>query len=135
GDSVDSIWQHAGDAAEAILQGEDVLLDLSSLRAEGTPVRGSGGTSSGPSSFSVEVFDNFAYWASLGGAEYAGPVATLRYIFAPTLRAIRQGGCLHPDTLVHSSRGTLRLSELVDSHQYGWQEHHLKVATDEGFKD
>ncbi len=45
-----------------------------------------------PSSFAVEVFDNFAYWASLGGADYAGPVATLRYIFAPTLRVIRQGG-------------------------------------------
>ena len=135
GDSVESIWQHASDVVAAILRGEDLLLDLSELRPEGTPVNGSGGTSSGPSSFAVEVFDNFARWAQLGGAEYAGPVATLRYIFAPTLRVIRQGGCLHPDTLVHTSRGTLRLSEIVDAHQLGWQDHHLKVATDEGWKD
>lgn len=135
GDSVESIWQHASDIVTTLLSGRDLLLDLSELRPEGTPVNGSGGTSSGPSSFAVEVFDNFARWAQLGGAEYAGPVATLRYIFAPTLRVIRQGGCLHPDTLVHTSRGTLRLSEIVDQHQMGWQDHHLKVATDEGWKD
>ena len=92
GDSVDSIWHCGSQMIDRLLNGTDVLLDLSELRPEGTPVNGSGGTSSGPSSFAVEVFDNFAYWASLGGAEYAGPVATLRYIFAPTLRVIRQGG-------------------------------------------
>jgi ribonucleoside-diphosphate reductase alpha chain len=92
GDSVEKIWQSAGDMVLALLDGQDALLDLSKLRAEGTPVRGSGGTSSGPASFAVEVLDNFAQWASLGGAEYAGPVATLRYVFSPTLRAIRQGG-------------------------------------------
>ncbi|HEX7022985.1 MAG TPA: LAGLIDADG family homing endonuclease, partial [Trueperaceae bacterium] len=135
GDSVESIWQHAGDLAMQLLRGEDVLLDLSGLRPEGTPVKGSGGSSSGPSSFAVEVFDNFATWATLGGADFAGPVATLRYIFAPTLRVIRQGGCLHPDTLVHTSRGTLRLRELVDPYQYGWQEHRLHVATDEGWRE
>lgn len=91
-DSVDDIWLAAGDMARGLLSGEDVLVDLSDLRAEGTPVNGSGGTSSGPSSFAVEVYDNFAVWAGLGGAEHAGPIATLRYIFAPTLRAIRQGG-------------------------------------------
>ena len=91
-DSVGSIWNSAGEAVTSILAGEDVILDVSELRAEGTPVQGSGGTSSGPSSFAVEVFDNFGYWASLGAAEYAGPVATLRHIFAPTLRVIRQGG-------------------------------------------
>ena len=92
GDSVESIWQGAGEMIQTLLRGEDVVLDLSRLRSEGTPVKGSGGTSSGPSSFAVEVFDNFAYWASLGGAEYAGPIATLRYVYAPTLRVIRQGG-------------------------------------------
>ena len=135
GDSVESIWAHAGEVVTTLLGGNDLLLDLSGLRAEGTPVNGSGGSSSGPSSFAVEVFDNFARWAGLGGAAHAGPVATLRYVFAPTLRVIRQGGCLHPDTLVHTSRGTLRLSEVVDAHQLGWQDHHLKVATDEGWKD
>ncbi len=92
GDSVEGIWKTAEDIVAELLKGQDVVLDLSDLRAEGTPVKGSGGNSSGPSSFAVEVFDNFAYWASLGGADYAGPVATLRYIFAPTLRVIRQGG-------------------------------------------
>lgn len=92
GDSVDNIWGSGSEMIMKLLKGQDVLLDLSNLRPEGTPVNGSGGNSSGPSSFAVEVFDNFAYWASLGGAAYAGPVATLRYIFAPTLRVIRQGG-------------------------------------------
>lgn len=92
GDSVEKIWQTGSEMIMKLLSGEDVLLDLSTLRPEGTPVNGSGGNSSGPSSFAVEVFDNFAYWASLGGADYAGPVATLRYVFAPTLRVIRQGG-------------------------------------------
>src|SRR5690625_314497 len=134
-DSVEGIWRQAGRAVELLLDGQDVLIDLSDLRAEGTVVKGSGGTSSGPSSFAVEIYDNFGVWASMGGAEYAGPVATLRYIYAPTLRAIRQGGCLHPDTLVNTSRGTLRLGELVDQHQQGWQGHTLKVATDDGWKD
>ncbi len=92
GDSVENIWHSAKEMVYELLNGQDVLLDISLLRSEGTPVKGSGGSSSGPSSFAVEVFDNFGYWASLGGAEYAGPVATLRYIFAPTLRVIRQGG-------------------------------------------
>jgi ribonucleoside-diphosphate reductase alpha chain len=92
GDSVESIWAHAAEVVATVLRGEDLLLDLSGLRAEGTPVNGSGGSSSGPSSFSVEVFDNFARWAGLGGAACAGPVATLRYVFSPTLRVIRQGG-------------------------------------------
>jgi ribonucleoside-diphosphate reductase alpha chain len=92
GDSVESIWAHAAEVVTTVLRGDDLLLDLSGLRAEGTPVNGSGGSSSGPSSFSVEVFDNFARWAGLGGAAYAGPVATLRYVFSPTLRVIRQGG-------------------------------------------
>ncbi len=92
GDSVEKIWQGGSEMMMRLLDKQDVLLDLSGLRPEGTPVNGSGGNSSGPSSFAVEVFDNFAYWASLGGAEYAGPVATLRYVFSPTLRVIRQGG-------------------------------------------
>src|SRR5690606_21325081 len=91
-DSVEGIWDSAGSAAMGLLAGRDVLVDLSGLRPVGSPVRGSGGTSSGPASFAVEIFDSFAVWAGLGGADHAGPVATLRYIFAPTLRAIRQGG-------------------------------------------
>ena len=91
-DSVEGIWDAAGEMVQALLRGENVLIDISALRSEGAPVAGSGGTSSGPSSFSVEILENFARWASLGGAEHAGPIATLRYVYAPTLRAIRQAG-------------------------------------------
>jgi ribonucleoside-diphosphate reductase alpha chain len=91
-DSTEGIWTSAAAMVRLLLKGKNVVLDLSQLRPEGSLVRGSGGTSSGPASFAVEIFDNFAYWASLGGADYAGPVATLRHVFAPTLRVIRQGG-------------------------------------------
>src|SRR5690606_19484852 len=91
-DSVEGIWDSAGSAAMGLLAGRDVLVDLSGLRPVGSPVRGSGGTSSGPASFAVEIFDSLAVWAGLGGADHAGPVATLRYVFAATLGAIRQGG-------------------------------------------
>ncbi len=91
-DSIDGIWTSAADMVNALLEGEDVLVDLSRLRPEGEPVKGSGGSSSGPGSFAVEIFENFARWASLGGAEYAGPVATLRYVYASSLRVVRQAG-------------------------------------------
>lgn len=91
-DSVDGIWTAAADMVATLLRGEDVVVDLSGLRPEGAPVKGSGGASSGPGSFAAEVFENFARWAALGGAEHAGPVATLRYVYAPTLRVIRQAG-------------------------------------------
>src|SRR5690606_3942026 len=40
GDSVDDIWGSAADMAKGLLAGQDVLVDLSGLRAEGTPVAG-----------------------------------------------------------------------------------------------
>lgn len=91
-DSTVGIWSAASEGATHLLQGRDVVLTLDNLRPEGAEVKGTHGVSSGPASFAVEVFDNFARYALLGGADYAGPVATLRYVFSPTLRVLRQAG-------------------------------------------
>jgi ribonucleoside-diphosphate reductase alpha chain len=91
-DSIESIWDNAAQMVKLMLDGKDVVVCLDALRPEGAWVNGSGGESSGPASFAVEIFDNYARWAMRGGAEYAGPVATLRYLYAPTLRVIKQGG-------------------------------------------
>lgn len=91
-DNTEDIWETAALVVQDILEGQNVTVDFSNLRPEGSPVKGSGGTSSGPASFAVEIFENFVHWACLGAAKFAGPVATLRYVFAPTLRVIRQGG-------------------------------------------
>jgi ribonucleotide reductase alpha subunit len=133
-DDMGGIIEAARTVCENAKMGLEPRIDLSEMRHEGAAIKGSGGTSSGPVSFLFEIFDNFLEWANLG-AEASGPVATLRYCYAPVLRVVRQGGCLHPDTLVNTSRGTLRLRELVDSYSYGHQQHQLQVATDEGWKD
>ena len=90
-DSIEGIWDAASRMVDVLMEGKPVGVDLRKLRPEGAPVKGSGGTSSGPVSFAVEIFSNFARWAQLG-AETAGPVAALRYVLAPTLRVIRQAG-------------------------------------------
>jgi ribonucleoside-diphosphate reductase alpha chain len=90
-DDMGGIVEAAKEAAALACQGLTPHVDFSLLRPEGAPIRGSGGTSSGPVSFLLEIFDNFLEWAALG-AEEAGPVATLRYVYAPVLRVVRQGG-------------------------------------------
>ncbi|WP_027881637.1 intein-containing adenosylcobalamin-dependent ribonucleoside-diphosphate reductase [Meiothermus rufus] len=90
-DDMRGIVEAAKAALALAIKGQEPHVDFSSLRPEGAPIKGSGGTSSGPVSFLVEIFDNFLEWANLG-AEKSGPVATLRYVYAPVLRVVRQGG-------------------------------------------
>lgn len=90
-DDMRGIIESARAALSLAVKGQEPHVDFSSLRPEGAEIKGSGGTSSGPVSFLIEIFDNFLEWANLG-AEKAGPVATLRYVYAPVLRVVRQGG-------------------------------------------
>ncbi|WP_261664176.1 adenosylcobalamin-dependent ribonucleoside-diphosphate reductase [Deinococcus sp. Marseille-Q6407] len=90
-DDMAGIIEAARQVAETAGLGLEPRLDLSEMRPEGAPIRGSGGTSSGPVSFLLEIFDNFLEWANRG-AEQSGPVNTLRYVYAPVLRVVRQGG-------------------------------------------
>ncbi|AEB12360.1 adenosylcobalamin-dependent ribonucleoside-diphosphate reductase [Marinithermus hydrothermalis] len=90
-DDMGGIIRSAAQAVAQAKEGYEPHVDFSQLRPEGAPIKGSGGTSSGPVSFLLEIFDNFLEWANLG-AEAAGPVATLRYVYAPVLRVVRQGG-------------------------------------------
>jgi ribonucleoside-diphosphate reductase alpha chain len=62
-----------------------------------------------------------------------GPVGFLR-VYDHAFGEIAQGGCLLPETLVFTSRGLLRLDELADVAQPGWQDHQLEVATDSGWR-
>ncbi|WP_291424440.1 adenosylcobalamin-dependent ribonucleoside-diphosphate reductase [Deinococcus sp.] len=108
-DDMGGIVDAARLVAETAKLGVEPRLDLSEMRAEGAPIQGSGGTSSGPVSFLLEIFDNFLEWANRGG-EQSGPINTLRYVYAPVLRVVRQGGTrrgagmatisiAHPDVL------------------------------------
>ncbi len=63
-----------------------------------------------------------------------GPVGFLR-VYDHAFGEIAQGGCLLPETLVFTNKGLLRLDEIVNSENSGWQEHQLSVPTDEGIKD
>lgn len=90
-DDMGGIIDTARDAVALAGKGQEPHVDFSLLRPEGAPIKGSGGTSSGPVSFLLEIFDNFLEWGNLG-AEKSGPVATLRYVYSPVLRVVRQGG-------------------------------------------
>jgi ribonucleoside-diphosphate reductase alpha chain len=63
-----------------------------------------------------------------------GPVGFLR-VYDKAFGEIAQGGCLLPETLVFTEKGLLRLNEIGDSEQAGWQPHSLLVATDDGWKE
>ncbi len=105
-DSSEGIFNTLRNAALIQQTGGGNGFSFSRLRPKSDPVNSSAGVASGPVGF-LRVYD-----AAFG--------------------EIAQGGCLTPDTLVFTDHGTLRLDELIDEMQPGWQAHRLQVATDEG---
>ncbi len=102
------IFQTLRDAALIQQTGGGNGFSFSRLRPKGTLVKSSAGQATGPVGF-LRVYDK-----SFG--------------------EIAQGGCLLPETLVFTDRGLLRLDEIADPNQPGWQTHQIQVATDQGWR-
>lgn len=108
GKQSDGIFQTLRDAALIQQTGGGNGFSFSRLRPKGDKVASSAGVATGPVGF-LRVYDT-------------------------AFGEVAQGGCLVPETLVFTSKGLLRLDELADVNTPGWQEHHLEVATDQGWR-
>ncbi|MGQ9839221.1 MAG: adenosylcobalamin-dependent ribonucleoside-diphosphate reductase [Anaerolineae bacterium] len=108
GKQSDGIFQTLRDAALIQQTGGGNGFSFSRLRPKGDKVASSAGVATGPVGF-LRVYDT-------------------------AFGEVAQGGCLVPDTLIFTAKGLLRLDEIVDLKQPGWQAHNLQVATDEGWR-
>ncbi len=108
GKQSDGIFQTLRDAALIQQTGGGNGFSFSRLRPKGDKVASSAGVATGPVGF-LRVYDT-------------------------AFGEVAQGGCLLPETLVFTSQGLLRLDEIANTETPGWQEHHLEVATDQGWR-
>lgn len=107
GDSMEEIFDTVKNVALIQKSGGGTGISFSRLRPENSIVKSTGGRASGPISF-------------------------MKVINAAT-DAVKQGGCLVPETLVFTKRGLLRLDEIVSVDGPEWQKIEEKVLTDDGW--
>ncbi len=106
GRSPDGIFQTLRNAALIQQTGGGNGFSFSRLRPRGSVVKSSNGAATGPLGF-LRVYDQ-------------------------AFGEIAQGGCLTPDTLIFTSKGLLRLDEMIQHEARGWMPHEYQIPTDEG---